>query len=335
MLEVLTMPRVVQFEKTGGPEVLQIVEISVPEPKENEVRIKVKALGLNRAESMFRKGQYLEAPKFPARLGYEAAGTVDAVGSGVTHVKVGEAVSVVPGFSLNQYGLYGELVLAPAPLVVKHASNLSFEEAAAIWMMYVTAYDGLIETAKVQAGDYVVIPAASSSVGIAAIQIANKLKAIPIALTRKSDKKDALLKAGAKHVVATEEQDLVAEINKITGGKGANVVYDPVGGATFSKLVEASAPGARLVLYGALATEPTVIPLLPMVGKLPVITASVIMTTSNNPAKLKVAIEFVNNGLKDGSLKPVIAKTFTLDQIVEAHKYLESNQQFGKIVVTV
>lgn len=329
------MPRVVQFEKNGGPEVLQLVDTAVTEPKANEVRIKVKALGLNRAEAMFRSGQYLEKANLPAKLGYEAAGTVDAVGAGVSHVKVGDAVSVVPGFSMNQYGLYGEVVVAPAPLVVKHASNLSFEEAAATWMAYVTAFDGLIETAKLQAGEFVVIPAASSSVGIAAIQVANKLKAIPIALTRKSDKKDALLKAGAKYVVATEEQDLVAEINKITGGKGANVVYDPVGGATFAKLVEASAQGARLVLYGALATTPTEIPLLPLISKLPTITSSVIMTTSCDPKKLKVAIDFVNEGLSEGSLKPVIAKTFTLDQIVEAHKYLESNQQFGKIVVTV
>ncbi|HEY9759727.1 MAG TPA: zinc-dependent alcohol dehydrogenase family protein [Oculatellaceae cyanobacterium] len=329
------MPRVVQFEKNGGPEVLQLVDTAVTEPKANEVRIKVKALGLNRAEAMFRSGQYLEKANLPAKLGYEAAGTVDAVGAGVSHVKVGDAVSVVPGFSMNQYGLYGEVVVAPAPLVVKHASNLSFEEAAATWMAYVTAFDGLIETAKLQAGEFVVIPAASSSVGIAAIQVANKLKAIPIALTRKSDKKDALLKAGAKYVVATEEQDLVAEINKITGGKGANVVYDPVGGATFAKLVEASAQGARLVLYGALATTPTEIPLLPLISKLPTITSSVIMTTSCDPKKLKVAIDFVNEGLSEGSLKPVIAKTFPLDQIVEAHKYLESNQQFGKIVVTV
>lgn len=329
------MPRVVQFEKIGGPEVLQLVDTAVTEPKANEVRIKVKALGLNRAEAMFRSGQYLEKANLPARLGYEAAGTVDAIGSGVSHVKVGDAVSVVPGFSMNQYGLYGEVVVAPAAMVVKHASNLSFEEAAATWMAYVTAFDGLIETAKLQAGEFVVIPAASSSVGIAAIQIANKLKAIPIALTRKSDKKDALLKAGAEYVVATEEQDLVAEINRITGGKGANVVYDPVGGATFAKLVEASAKGARLVLYGALATTPTEIPLLPLISKLPTITSSVIMTTSCDPKKLKAAIDFVNEGLSEGSLRPIIAKTFSLDQIVEAHKYLESNQQFGKIVVTV
>lgn len=329
------MSRVVQFSKTGGPEVLSIVDEQVPSPKAGEVRINVKAIGLNRAESMFRSGQYLEEPKLPARLGYEAAGIVDAVGDGVTHVKAGDAVSTVPNFSLNMYGMYGEQVLAPATAVVKNPDSLSMEEAASIWMMFVTAYDGLISTANLKSGDVVLIPAASSSVGIASIQIANMLGATPIALTRTSEKRDQLLKAGAAHVIATEEQDIVAEVNKITGGKGANVVFDPVGGPTFAKLVEATAVGGVLVLYGILSPDPTPLPLVALLSKRPLVTASLIMTTSSDPEKLKVAVDFVNAGLKSGALKPVIAKTFSLDQIVESHRYLESNQQFGKVVVTV
>src|SRR5471030_939036 len=130
------MSRVVQFTQIGGPEVLKIVDVEIPPPGRNEVRIRVKALGLNRAESMFRSGQYLEVPKLPARLGYEASGIIDAVGEGVTEFKVGDVVSTVPNFSLNEYGMYGELVIAPAYSVVKHLSNLSFEEAASIWMMF-------------------------------------------------------------------------------------------------------------------------------------------------------------------------------------------------------
>src|SRR5262249_30871326 len=206
------MSRIVQFAEIGAPDVLKIVDADVPAPKASEVRIRVKALGLNRAESMFRSGKYLEIPKFPAKLGYEAAGIIDAVGSGVTQFKVGDAVSVVPAFSLNQYGMYGELVLAPAHAVVKHPPNLSFEEAAAIWMMYLTAYDALIGTAKLTKSDTVLIPAASSSVGIAAIQITNQIGAKPIALTRTSAKKEQLLKAGAAHVIVTDEQEIVAEV---------------------------------------------------------------------------------------------------------------------------
>src|SRR5437764_7449553 len=107
------MARVVRFHKTGGPEVLQIEDLEVPPPGKGEVQIGVKALGLNRAEAMFRRGQYLEDPELPARLGYEAAGTVSAVGAGVDCFKVGDAVSTIPAFSLNQYGLYGELANAP------------------------------------------------------------------------------------------------------------------------------------------------------------------------------------------------------------------------------
>jgi NADPH:quinone reductase-like Zn-dependent oxidoreductase len=329
------MSRVVQFSENGGPEVLKIVDVDVPKPARDEVRIKVKAIGLNRAESMFRAGNYLEKAKLPARLGYEAAGTIESVGDGVSNFKVGDTVSTVPNFSLNSYGMYGELVLAPVSAVTKHPESLSFEEAASIWMMYVTAYDGLIGTAKLTKGDTILIPAASSSVGIAAIQIANMEGATSVALTRTSDKADQLRKAGAKHVIATEEQDIVAEVRKITNDKGATVVFDPVGGPTFTKLIEASAPEARMILYGALSDEPTTLPLLAMIGKRPIITGSIIMTTSGDPARLKVAIDYVTAGLKSGALKPVIAKVFPFDQIVESHRYLEANKQFGKIVVSV
>ncbi len=114
------MPRAVRFHQTGGPEVLQIETIDVPPPDAGEVRIAVKALGLNRAESMFRLGQYLEQPIFPARLGYEAAGIVEAVGPGVTGLKPGDAVSTVPAFSQNQYGVYGDVAIVPAAAVAKH-----------------------------------------------------------------------------------------------------------------------------------------------------------------------------------------------------------------------
>jgi NADPH:quinone reductase-like Zn-dependent oxidoreductase len=329
------MSRTVQFSKLGGPEVLELIEETVAEPKANEVRITVKALGLNRAEAMFRCGQYLEEAKLPARLGYEAAGIIDAVGEGVTQLKVGDVVSTVPNFSLNSYGMYGEQVIAPATAVLKHPTTLSFDEAASIWMMFVTAYDGLIGTAKLEKGEVVLIPAASSSVGIAAIQIANMIGAVPVALTRTSAKKEQLKQAGAAHVIATEEEDLVEAVKKITSGKGANVIFDPVAGPTFSKLLEASASGVRAIIYGVLSDEPTTVSPKLLIGKLPVITGSLILSTSADPERLRIAYDFVVNGLKNGALKPVIAKTFKFDDIVEAHKYLESNQQFGKIVVSV
>lgn len=328
------MAKVVRFRETGGPEVLKIEDLDVPPPGKGEVQIDIKAIGLNRAEAMFRRGQYLEEPRFPARLGYEAAGTVAAVGPDVRGFQVGDAVSVIPSFSLNEYGLYAERANAPVHAVVHHPRSLSWEEASAVWMQYVTAYGALIEIAALSKGDALVIPAASSSVGLAAIQIANKVGAIPVALTRGSSKRQALLDAGAAHVIATEEQDLVKEILALTDNQGARVVFDPVGGPTIAKLVQATARLGIVFLYGALSTEPTPLPLFDVLGRWITIRGYVMMEITADPAKLERATTFINRGLSEGSLKPIVAKTFPLEEIVEAHRYLESNQQIGKVVVT-
>ncbi len=329
------MAKVVRFHEIGGPEVLKIEDIEVPPPGKGEVQIAVKALGLNRAESMFRRDEYVERPKLPARVGYEAAGTVAAIGEGVQVFKVGDAVSTIPAFSLNQYGVYGDLVNVPAHAVVHHPASLSWEQAASIWMQYLTAYGALIEIAGLKAGEAVVIPAASSSVGLASIQIANRVGATPIALTRGSSKRQVLLDAGAAHVIASDEQDLVKEILGVTGGKGARVVFDPVGGPTAAKLVKAMTPLGILFLYGALSPEPTTVPVLEVIGKSVTIRGYILSEITTDPARLELGKRFVNEGLADGSLKPIIARTFPLEEIVAAHRYLESNQQIGKVIVTV
>ena len=330
------MARVVRFHETGGPEVLKLENVDVRPPGKGEVRIAVKALGLNRAESMFRTGRYFEAPRFPARLGYEAAGTVEAVGEGVKDLKVGDVVSTIPAFSQNDYGVYGELAVVPAAAVAKHPPTLSWTDAAAIWMQYATAYGAIIDVAKLSSGDTLLIPAASSSVGIAAIQLANLVGATPIALTRTSRKKHPLLELGAKHVIATEEEDLVAEVMKLTSGKGARVAFDPVGGPTVTKLASALVSQGILFLYGALSTEPTPLPLFDVVGKSLSIRGYLLFELTSNADRLKKATQYIIDGLASGKLKPIVAKTFDgLDKIVEAHRYLESNAQIGKIVVTV
>src|ERR1700720_71090 len=153
------MSRVVEFSEAGRPEVLKFKNVDIPEAGPGQVRIRVKTIGLNRAESMWREDAYIEPVKFPARLGYEAVGIVDAVGRNVTAVAVGDAVNTIPSFSMNQYGMYGDIVLAPSYAVVKHPPSLSFEEAASVWMMFITAYGALIEDAKLTAEDAVIIPA--------------------------------------------------------------------------------------------------------------------------------------------------------------------------------
>jgi len=187
-------------------------------------------------------------------------GTVDSVGRDVTTIAVGEEVNTIPSFSMNQYGTYGEVVLAPIHAVVKHPKGLSPVEAASIWMMFVTAYGALIEDAKITSQNAVVIPGASSSIGLAAIQIANSVGAKSIALIRTSAKRKHLTATGAKYVIATEEEDLVKEIDKITGGQGARVVFDPVGGPTLSKLIKAMSFQGLLYLYGALSDQARLFP---------------------------------------------------------------------------
>lgn len=329
------MSRTIRFAKAGGPEVLEFVETTVPEPGPGEVRINVKAIGINRAEAMWRADQYIEPVKFPAGLGYEAAGIVDAVGQGVTGFAPGDEVNVIPSFSMNQYFTYGEVIIVPEYAVVRHPRSLSFAEAASVWMMFVTAYGALVEDAKVTIGDYVVVPAASSSVGLAAIQIANYAGATSIAVTRHAGKKQQLLDAGAAHVVVTDETDLVDEIMRITDGKGARVAFDPVGGPNFAKLIEALSFQGIAFIYGALDERATTLPVLAMIAKVITVKAHNIWLTSGDETRRKAAVEFVLKGFESGALKPVIDRTFQFDEMVEAHRYLETNGQFGKIVVTV
>lgn len=329
------MSRTIRFSQAGGPEVLEFVDAAKPEPGPGEIRIKVKAIGINRAEAMWRIDQYIEPVKFPAGLGYEAAGIVDALGKDVSGFAAGDEVSVIPSFSMNQYGTYGEVIVVPAYAVVKHPASLSYAEAASVWMMFVTAYGALIEDARVTKGDFVIVPAASSSVGLAAIQLANYAGATSIALTRSAAKRQQLLDAGAAHVVVTDDTDLLDEVMRITDDKGARVVFDPVGGPNFAKLISALSFQGIAYIYGALSDEVTPLPVLDMIAKMITVKAHNIWLTSGDETRRKAAVDYVLKGLASGALKPVIDRTFSFDEMVDVHRYLETNGQFGKIVVTV
>jgi NADPH:quinone reductase-like Zn-dependent oxidoreductase len=328
------MSRMITFTQPGGPEVLEFIEVETV-PGSHEVRINVKAIGINRADSMWRNDKYVESPIFPAGLGYDAAGVVDAVGRNVTEFMVGDVVSTIPAFSLNKYSAYGEVILAPDHAVVKPSESLSFVEAASIWMMFLTAYGALVFDAHVRAGDFVIIPAASSSVGLAAIQIVNYAGATPIALTRTSEKKQRLHEAGAQHVIVTQEQDLLAEVMRITDGNGARIAFDPVGGSDFPKLVAALTIQGIAYIYGALDEGDTAIPVLEMIRKMTVVKGYSVRLVTGDADRCKAAVEYVNKGLASGALKPVIDRTFKFDDMVAVHRYLEESGQFGKIVVTL
>ena len=329
------MPRIIRFHETGGADVLKIEDLPLEEPGAGEVRLKVEALGLNRAEVMFREGQYLEAPELPSRLGYEAAGIVDAVGPGSSDIQIGDRVSTIPAFSMGTYGVYGESAIVPAHAVAPYPDNLSVSEGAAIWMQYMTAYGALIDIGQLQPGDTAIISAASSSVGLAAIQVAKAAGAVAIATTRGSTKKQFLLTADADHVIVTNEEDLVESVMEITSGTGANLIFDPIGGPLLQTLADAAAVGATIVEYGALSPDPTPFPLFSALKKGLAVRGYTLFEIANDAERLARGKQYIYEGLKSGALKPIIDSTFPLDAIADAHRYMESNQQKGKIVVTV
>ena len=330
--------RVVRFHKVGEADVLQIDKIDFPAPAADEVRISVKAFGLNRAESLFRQDLYAKKPVFPAQLGYEAAGVIESLGSDVSGFKVGDVVSVVPSLDMTKWPTHGELANVPARLVVKTPSNLSFQEAAASWMQYVTAWGALIYQAKLIKGDFLIVSAASSSVGIAAFQIARRVGATVIATTRTAEKKQALIDAGAHHVIITESENLVERVKEITNGVGARVAFDPIGGPIIADLVQALSNGGMLIEYGALSAldgAKVDFPQFPVVLKSLTIKGYLYWEVIATDEGLEAAKKWISEGLESGELKPIISREFPFEQIVEATRSLESNEQIGKIVVTL
>lgn len=328
------MAKHVQFDRLGGPEVLTLRDVEVGAPGPGELRIRVDAIGLNRAEIMFREGGYIYQPAFPSSLGYEAAGVVEAIGEGVEGFAEGDPIGVVPAFLLTEYGTYGDHVIVPAYAAVPRPAEVDPVTAAGVWMAYITAYGGLAEHGRVRPGDHVLITAASSSVGLAAIQMANHIGAIPIATTRGAGKKQSLLEAGAAHVIVTDDEDLPARVKEITKGEGVRLAFDPIAGPGVETIAQGIAPGGFLVVYGALDPRPTP---LPGAQSFPALTTSTytLHEITTDTERLRRAVAFVNAGLKSGSFAPVIDRTFALEDIAEAHRYMESNAQIGKIVVTV
>jgi NADPH:quinone reductase-like Zn-dependent oxidoreductase len=241
---------------------------------------------------------------------------------------------VLPNFRLGEYGIYGERAIVPARSLLSPPPGLTTVEAASIWMQYFTAL-AIIEIARAAIGDYVLIRAASSSVGLAAIQLANWAGAVPIAATRTSAKALTLQQQGAKHVIPTDETDLVAAVLRITAGKGARIIFDPVGGPDIEKLALAAADEGIIFVYGGLSGKPTPFPHWPAALKGLSIRGWVASSIWNRPERFTRNRELILHGLASGHLRPVIAKTFPFSQIVAAHRYLESNQQIGKIVVTL
>jgi NADPH2:quinone reductase len=327
------MPKAVRFNQLGGPEVLTFEDIPERKPDAGEVLLKVEAVGMNRAESMYYHGIYMEKASLPSGLGYEAIGTVTAVGPDVDSSLVGKRFGTIPGFSMNQYPVLAEEAVVQASVLAAVPEALSAVEGAAVWMQYCTAYGALVTFGKVSAGDFVITTAASSSVGLAAIQIVKAEGGVSIATTRTAAKKDQLLALGADHVIVTEEEDLVSRVKEITGGKGARLVFDPVGGDYINTLAQATADGGIIFLYGMLSGKTTPFPMAAF-GRRVAMYGYTFNELRNTPA-WDMMKKYIYDHLADGSFKPEIARTFSFVQTVEAYKFLESNEQIGKVVITL
>lgn len=326
------------FNEIGGTEVLQVQDLAVPTPKAHEVLVKVKSCGLNRAELLFFQGQYLFQPEFPAQLGLEASGVIEAVGSEVTKFRVGQEVCLTPNVMPTEYGFIGEYALAPIEAVIPKPNNISFAEAASVWMSYATAYGGLVFRGSLQknGGQVVLISAASSSVGLAAIQIAKKHGATVIATTRTSKKKEFLAEQGADFVIATEEENLSERVMEITTNKGFDIAFDPIAGTFVNTLAEAAGHESTIVIYGILSLEDTPLPLFPLFLKgIRIEAIHLVFHVLQHSERFAETKEHILSGLTDGSYHPVVDKTFTLEEVAAAYEYMESNAQQGKILINL
>ncbi|MFC9471990.1 zinc-dependent alcohol dehydrogenase family protein [Nocardia sp. NPDC056952] len=326
------MSRVVVFDETGTPEVLQIVDEPVGNPGPGEVRIGVEAIGINRLDQMIRAGMSPRPIRLPhARLGIEATGTIDALGSGVEGWATGDAVIVTAVPDMDTNGTYTEHLILPADRVVARPAGLDTTSAAALWVAYSTAYGALVEKAGMQPGDHVLITAASSGVGLAAIQIANQIGAIPLAVTRSAAKERTLLAAGAAAVIVTDRDDVVEATHRHTNGIGADIVLDSVMGPGLAELADAAKRfSGRLISVGWLDPRPAPYPASP-------ITMIRYMSFEHtlDPAAVHRITAFLTAGIRTGALRPIVDTVFTLDDIVAAHHYLEQGHHTGKVVVTI
>jgi NADPH:quinone reductase-like Zn-dependent oxidoreductase len=330
-----TTARTVLFHEIGGPDVLEIEDVAVPAPGPGQVALRVEALGLNRAEALFRSGGYYYQPALPAsRLGYEASGVVEAIGEGVTELAVGDPVTTGPGIEMSAQGVYAERVVLPESAVLPRPASVDAVTGAASWLTYTTAYGGLLETAGLRPGDHVLITGASSGVGTAAIQVARRIGAIPLATTRSEAKRQGLLDAGAAEVIVSggDAETVAKEVRRLTGGRGAEVIFDAIGGPGFRPLAEALAEGGTVLVYGWLDRRPAEIP-----WNWPfTIHTYANMTLTATPGGRRRSTAFLNAGLADGGFRPVVAEVFDgLDRIRDAHRLMESNRHTGKIVVRI
>jgi NADPH:quinone reductase len=319
--------KAVVFEKLGGPEVLHIAEVPKPEVKPGMVLIKVRAAGINFADTLFRQGQYLIQPQLPDIPGVEAAGEIEAVGPGVTNVRPGQRVAAMGS------KMYAEYALAPASQAIVLPDSLSFEEGAAFPAQVLTAWHLLNTAHKTERGTTVLVHSAAGGVGLAAVQIAKAAGARAIG-TVSSDNKISLVKEhGADEVINYSTKDFAEEAKRLTGGRGVDLILDAVGATTLEKGLTCLAPFGHLILYGRAGGTPEPLNLFKLFEKSAKVSAFTLYTVATLPDVQRRGIEESIRLVAEKKVKIVISKTFPLAQAAEAHRLMESRQSVGKLIL--
>jgi NADPH:quinone reductase-like Zn-dependent oxidoreductase len=341
--------KAVVLTRTGGPDMFEVLERPDPAVGAGEVRITVRAAGLNFADTMARVGLYPAAPKPPCVLGYEVAGEVETIGEGVSGLTVGQRV-----MAGTQFGGQAELAVAQARDVMPMPEHLSFEEGAAFCVNYGTAYAALMIMGGLREGNRVLIHAAAGGVGIAATQVA-RIVGAEIFGTASAAKHDAIKAQGVDHPIDYRNQDFKAEIKRMTNGEGVDVILDPMGPTSFRKDYRILRPGGRLIMCGLSEAmnengrdmRATLRSLLRMpTSTMPWWNAGRLLNQNRGVFGLNLLSWWRREGgmdritapllsdLNRKQLVPVVARSFPFEQAGDAHRYLAERRNIGKVVLT-
>ena len=319
--------KAIQIQATGGPEVLQLVELPIPEPGPGQVLIRVEAVGVNFIEIYFRKGTYKAT--MPLTPGSEAAGTVEKLGPGVTGFEEGDLVA-----SVSVLGSYAEYALVPAAQLVKVPSRLSPEQAAAAMLQGMTAHYLVYSTYPLKAGETALVHAAAGGVGLLLTQMAARIGARVIATVSTKEKAELAREAGAKDVILYTEQDFEAEVKRITGGKGVDVVYDSVGKTTFDKSLNCLRPRGLLALFGASSGPVPAFDLIQLSSKGSLyITRPTLWHYISTREELEWRANDVLGWVLDGTLKLRMEHVYPLTDASQAQSDMENRKTTGKILL--
>lgn len=327
--------RALRLHDFTGPSGLRLDELEVPEPQGDEVLIDVEAFSLNYGDFELMENGYVFSMALPARIGDEAAGVVAAVGPDVAGLTVGDRVSTLP-FMNEGYGVDGEFALCPERFVARYPERLTAAQGCSIWVPYLTAYYALHEISGITQADFVLLTAASSSAALAAMQLARRVGARTIGLTRSAAGVEFLRDAGYDHVVIAGSEDIADEVLEITGGAGARVVYDPIGGPLMTRYARAVAWKAQVFLYGGIDPAPTVIPEIEFTQRAAVIRPYSVYHHVYDADERERGVRFVTEALEAGEITPFVDRTFPLVDFADAFAYQQqATGRRGKVVVRV